>query len=373
MKLLVILNDLDIGGAQNYTISLMNQFVVLGHNIQLRVLSANTPLLSRLSDKVNTIIWERKNKFDLSVAKKIRQEIRENKYDAIIASYILFHKISTAGLKNLPPTIYPIHTTKTLDRKSYLFNYILFRLKNKNEIFLTSIDNQTQQLATDYGVSKTFFKQIYNGVDTNRFILPPANFNKSSLLEKFRIDSSFSVILMVAGYREEKRHIDALKAFQLLKKGMPDVALICAGDKREGIKNELQQYITDHKISNVKLLSAAEVGDVLNFYWCADVFTLTSDKVETFSIASLEAMACGVPCVLTDVGGAKDYIFPNKNGDICQPQNIESIKEKWAYVLKNKQLFNPNEIRSHVVNQYSIEASAKNYLKIIKDNADKRS
>lgn len=39
MKILVILNDLDIGGAQNYTISLMNEFVKLGHKVELRILS----------------------------------------------------------------------------------------------------------------------------------------------------------------------------------------------------------------------------------------------------------------------------------------------------------------------------------------------
>ena len=45
--------------------------------------------------------------------------------------------------------------------------------------------------------------------------------------------------------------------------------------------------------------------DVRPFYWSADLFTLCSDS-ETFSIAAMEAMACGLPAVLTDVGGLRD-------------------------------------------------------------------
>jgi hypothetical protein len=62
MKILVILNDLDIGGAQNYTISLMNEFVKLGHKIELRVLSNNLLLKHRLDKQINVKVWERKKK-----------------------------------------------------------------------------------------------------------------------------------------------------------------------------------------------------------------------------------------------------------------------------------------------------------------------
>ena len=53
---------------------------------------------------------------------------------------------------------------------------------------------------------------------------------------------------------------------------------------------------------------------VLPYYQSADLFTLVSKNVETFSIAALEAMSCGLPLILTNIGGAEEMVNPGVNG-----------------------------------------------------------
>uniref|UniRef100_UPI0039C713D2 glycosyltransferase n=1 Tax=Umezakia ovalisporum TaxID=75695 RepID=UPI0039C713D2 len=80
------------------------------------------------------------------------------------------------------------------------------------------------------------------------------------------------------------------------------------------------------------IILKGQQSDVRPFYHASDLFTLTSESVETFSIAALEAMSCGLPAVLTDIGGAREMVKDGLNGFICDT-SPEDIAAKWAKAL----------------------------------------
>lgn len=370
--MLVILNSLGIGGAENYTISLLNQFIKQRNKIILYVLSNDLKLADRYYKYKDIKICRRMRKVDFNIIKMIRAEIKNGNYDVIISSYPLYITISTIFLKFKTLVLYPLHSTEILKNKYFIVNCILFRIKRKNEKYITTIDNQTKFLEKKYYLKDNYFSQIYNGVDTKKFYIVPQEFHKNNFLKKIGVDPRHRIILMVAGYRDEKRHIDAIKAFEDLQNEINNVTLICVGNDNYRKRNELQCEINLKKIKNILLFTSSEVqllaNSVLKFYWISDIFTLTSNKVETFSIASLEAMACGIPCVLTNIGGAKNYIKPNINGRLCKPNNIKSIKNEWLSVLNNPDKYDKYVIRKIIIENYSIEKSAFKYLKLMKEN-----
>jgi len=367
MKILVVLNDLDIGGAQNYTIALINQFVRLGHDVVLIVLSNNLALKSRLSADVKIRVWERKFTIDLIVLKKLRREIDKGNYDGVISSYILYQKLATLCLSHTPITLYPIHSTVDRDLKSFVTNFLLFRLKSRHERYITTIDNQTHYLCKKHLLKPGFFAQIYNGIDTIRFSAIPDKFSRDEFLKRIGVPVNHRIILMVAGFREEKRHIDAITSLKYIREVMKNLTLICVGDNRSEERNKLQAYINDNSIEGVKLLIASEAGDVKNYYWSADMFTLTSNKVETFPISVLEAMACGLPCVLTDTGGAKDIIINKNLGRVVPVENIKAIAEAWYEVLQSHNTNDKDLIKTYTQLHFQIKSSANQYINLIQN------
>jgi glycosyltransferase involved in cell wall biosynthesis len=172
---------------------------------------------------------------------------------------------------------------------------------------------------------------------------------------------------MVAGFREEKRHIDAITSFKYIREVMKNLTLICVGDNRSEERNKLQAYINDNSIEGVKLLIASEAGDVKNYYWSADMFTLTSNKVETFPISVLEAMACGLPCVLTDTGGAKDIIINQNLGRVVPVENIKAIAEAWYEVLQSHNTNDKDLIKTYTQLNFQIKSSANQYINLIQN------
>lgn len=366
MNLLVVLNGLGIGGAENYTIGLINQFIENGHQVKLIVLSNELSLKARLAVKVELLVLPRKLKFDIKVLLKLRKEIKSKKVDAIISSYVIYQKLSMICSYARIPVIYPIHSTIPRNIKEYLFNKLVFNLRGKGDVFLTSIEGQTEYLIKKYKLSKNFFEQILNGIDTNYFSICPYYFNKDDFLKILGVPTGNKVILMVAGFREEKRHLDAIMAFQLLKTTHHNVSLICVGNNNLVSKQYLESIVQCNNIKDVILLSAAEAGEVKNYYWACDLFTLTSDRVETFSISALEALSCGKPCVITNIGGATDFISNMKNGYLVNARDIESIRDGWHIVLENLNLFNSVKLHEYIDANYSIKTSASNYIDMIK-------
>lgn len=366
MKILYILNELAMGGAQTYTIELMNEMHKMKHEVYLMILSNNLQLVDRLNPEIPRKISARSKKIDFKVLQDIRTEIASKPWDAVISSYPQYVNYATRFMRRLPPVLYPLHSTKERNYKGYLYVLMSFFLKKKNEHFISSIDSQTEYLEKAYFRSKGYFKQVYNGVNTERFSEVPGNFDRKAFLKSKGINPENKVILMVAGFRPEKRHVDAIQAFIKLKSKSPKTSLVFLGDERVPQYHAMKEQVKNSGAEDLHVFLASEGGDVRNFYWASNVFTLTSNKVETFPITALESMACGLPCVLSDVGGTRDFIRDGFNGYLVKPEDTDSICNGWLTVLEGTG-FDKQAIRQFIVANYSIISSTNAYLKLIEE------
>ena len=78
--------------------------------------------------------------------------------------------------------------------------------------------------------------------------------------------------------------------------------------------------------------------NLAELYSISDLFLLLSEK-ESFGLAALEAMACGVPCIGTDIGGIPEVIADGENGYVCPLGDLEAISTRAISLLTDPVLY----------------------------------
>lgn len=163
------------------------------------------------------------------------------------------------------------------------------------------------------------------GVDIEIFTPPP---DKRLSKSKLHISPEKKVIGYVGRISKEKNTHLLLEAFRKLEE-QENIMLLMVGD---GTKKQVKEF---KKIKNCKVTGF--VPDVHEYLKAMDIFVMPS-LTETTSLATLEAMACGLPVIATKVGYIKSYLVKNHNG-LFFPRNSSSVLSlKMSQLLKDKKL-----------------------------------
>jgi glycosyltransferase involved in cell wall biosynthesis len=205
----------------------------------------------------------------------------------------------------------------------------------------------------DIGFNKNKTTIIYNGFDIEKFI---PNSNKEDIRQHYGIDSDKFLVGMIARYHPMKDHTNMINAaIILLNRKTRNYHFMFVG---EGVKNIIDEIPEKHQ-RNFSLVNAVlEVEKILPIF---DINVLSSWN-EGFPNVIGEAMACGIPCIATDVGESR-YII-GQTGFVVPPKNPESLAEAIDryFELENEEKNNLSKIaRQRVVNTYSLDKICKEY------------
>ena len=332
-KIIFSTPSLCIGGAEKFLVSLVNKLDYSKFDCIIISYSKNTPLATKLNKEVELKIFPRNYKFDLKPLNKTRKFIKIWNPDLFFClgffSFFIIH-ISTLLSFNKKRRIISYHTTIHRNRKNHLLMKFYSILIRKTDKIISVCKNQINYTTNQYKIDSSYFSTIYNGVDTNYWRLPNSVDEPLLVRNQYGIPPDAKIIIKTAAFRPEKNHKAAVDAFnRLYENGRNNVFLLLVGDG--DLKPAIEDYVTTLNL-NKRIIFAGNQDNVQPFYWASDIFTLTSKGVETFSIAALEALNCGLPCVLTDIGGANEMIENGVNGYLSKT-NFEDICEQWSNAL----------------------------------------
>jgi glycosyltransferase involved in cell wall biosynthesis len=151
------------------------------------------------------------------------------------------------------------------------------------------------------------------GVDSRKFS-PPRH--KSEAKHKIGIDPQLFVIGFCGRIAREKDLPTLHNAFLRVSKKYPNTMLLIVG----GGLSRVQRLF-----SGRKAFSVGPTDNVIPYLQAMDIFVLPS-LTETSSLATMEAMACGVPVIVTPVGHLRNYVKPFYNGLIFAPHDVEALE-----------------------------------------------
>ena len=368
VKAVFVTFDFEVGGAQNFLLSLLRGFDRGKVRPILVSLGPPGPLENAIPADVPFHRFRRRWRYDLKPAREIAALLRNENIECGVAVnfFCYFYLRRAAALSQVPVRRFiSLHSTLPRTLKDRIWAYASARLLDGADSVITICRSQREYLSEMYGVPLSRLVTIYNGVDTSHWSLPPPSFDRAQFRSAREIPQEAFVIVQVAALRPEKRHEDSLRALASVHDAggkMPWLLFVGAGgQKRESALKSLAAGLG--VAGHVRFCGVQ--SDVRPFYWSADAFTLSSDSVETFSLAALEAMSAGLPCILTDVGGAREMIIEGKNGSVVPPRNPRLLARGWKGVMDSRDAFRPEEIRRQVCDRFTLNQCIAGYTGLL--------
>jgi N-acetyl-alpha-D-glucosaminyl L-malate synthase BshA len=153
------------------------------------------------------------------------------------------------------------------------------------------------------------------------------------LRERIGAGAGEAVILHVSNFRPVKRLAAVIDVFRSIRQRVPSrLVLVGDGPDRVAAGRRAAEYgLTD------AVMFAGEQQDLVPWLSAADLFLLPSEK-ESFGLAALEAMACEVPVVTSNVGGLPEIVEDGVTGFACPPEAVEMMADRGVALLSSPDL-----------------------------------
>ncbi|MDD5427110.1 MAG: glycosyltransferase [candidate division Zixibacteria bacterium] len=200
---------------------------------------------------------------------------------------------------------------------------------------------------------------VINGIRTEKF----ARREKAEkLLMEFNLTDRCKVIGTVSRLDAVKDQLSMIKAFQIVNEKIPDSKLLIVGE------GHMRETLTEHIVKNNlqdKVIITGQRQDVPELLHIFDLFVLSSLSEGT-SVSLLEAMAAGLPPVVTNVGGNPDIVKNGENGLVVEPKDTPALADAILEILTDPAMyerFSKNAVAT-VKQNYSIEKMVATYTDI---------
>lgn len=199
---------------------------------------------------------------------------------------------------------------------------------------------------------------IPNGVDTRRFAVDRAS--GSQLRASWRVPERSLLIGIVARLDPMKDHHTFLRAAAILANSRADARFVCIGAGPERLTSDLKILAGELGLGDKVIWPGLLLHDMPAGYNALDICCSSSSFGEGTSNAIAEAMACGVPCVVTDVGDSK--LIVGETGLLVPPKNPEALSAGLAVMAdrlsENLQL--RDAVRARIESRLSLTALVRN-------------
>lgn len=268
--------------------------------------------------------------YDLALAGKLMEVLEHEDLDLVHAHYAVPHAISAYLARQMLPA-HPVKVITTLhgtdivvvgNDRSY-FQITRFGIEQSDGI--TAVSQYLARETRRQFQTEKPIRVIPNFVDTDRFVPirdPEVRQNFARPEEK--------IIVHASNFRPIKRIPDAVNVFARICRKIP-ARFFLIGD---GPELPRAASTADSLGIRDKVIFLGQQESVEELLGIADLFLLPSE-FESFGLAALEALSCGVPVVATTAGGLPEVIEDGKNGFICRIGDVERMAEHSLALLTN--------------------------------------
>ncbi|MGY4690083.1 N-acetyl-alpha-D-glucosaminyl L-malate synthase BshA [Salibacterium sp. K-3] len=269
--------------------------------------------------------------YSLTLASKMAEVVKREDLDILHVHYAVPHAVCALLAKDMTDKDIKVVTTlhgtdiTVLGHDPSLKDIIRYAINKSDKVTAVS-ESLVKETRTMLQTSKPI-DTIYNFIDERVYRQEdPAE----DLRHSYGISEKDRILIHISNFRPVKRAVDVVHAFARIQSQVRSV-LFMIGDGPE--KRSACQAAEDLGVAD-RVFFPGNQKHIVDFLNISDVMLLLSEK-ESFGLAALEAMACGVPVVGTDAGGIPEVVVDQKTGFITPPGEPDKAGEAAIKLLED--------------------------------------
>ncbi len=334
-KVLWLIKGLGLGGAENLLAAaapfLDRERFEYRAAYLLPWKNALVPMLERQGIPV-TCLGQRKP-YDPRPFRRLVRLIRQEQVD-LVHAHLPYSGIMGRIASKLAPVqavVYSEHNVwERYHRLTFLANKLTFKW---NDAVIAVSDDIASSIRRNIHLNgRPTLHSILNGVDVA--VLAGTSRERDAVRAEFGIPLEHKLVINVANFTPKKRHADLLETARLVHQQDANVTFLLVG---QGQLLDEVKALASHMGATGYVKFAGFRQDAPRLVAASDVFVLSS-KFEGMPVSLLEAMALGVPCVTTNVGGIPEVVRDGQDGLLTPPEAPDQLAEAALRVLRDQAL-----------------------------------
>lgn len=360
MKLVFLIRSLGRGGAERQLSILARGLAGRGHDVTVAVFYAGGPLEAELADtRVRIADLGKRGSWDnfLPFARFLALLRRER--PDVVHGYMDVANVLCLGAKLASPdtaVVWGIRSS-AMDRDEYgWFRRLAVRVETRlsrfpDLIISNSEAGRAHRVRLGFPPERTVV--VPNGIEIDRFRPDPRAGEQTR--EAWNLSEEAFVVGHVGRMDPKKDHETLLRAMAELGEDFPDWNLVCVGGDDPERRHDLASLETDLGVDD-RIIWRGPEDDMPAVYNAFDALASSSAFGEGFPNVIGEAMACGVPCIVTDVGDSARIV--GDTGVVVPPARSERLAEG-VRTIRDRLAANPTgpceRARERIVTEFNSE------------------
>ena len=352
MKILFLTRSLNFGGAERQLVLLARGLHQRGHDVAVALFYSGGQLEADLREaSVRILPLNKRGRWDgLGFLTRLVRTVLHERPD-LLHTYI--DNLMTVFVQPFLPSMKIVWGIRGSNKDFSQYDWLTRTIPalecrlawSADLIIANSQAGRRGHVADGYPADNTVV--IPNGIDTARFSPNPEA--RERVRAQWGVGRDDSLIGLVGRLDPIKDHETFLQAAVLLLQERKQMRFVCVGDGPPEFRTALHDRAHALGLTNHLLWVGAQ-SQVADVYNALDLL-VNSSYAEGFANVLGEAMACGVPCVATDVGDS--CLVIGDVGQLVPPKDPAALKTAMQQVLDRKP--RGAEIRQRVVEQFSLE------------------
>ncbi len=354
MHIAFLIRALTIGGAQRQMVTLANGLAKRGHTVAIVVYYPGGEFTQQLDASVVLYSLGKRKRWDILGLPHLYNWIRDRKPD-VLYSFLASANLISVTLKPFFPGLKVVWGKRSAFRDlaglDHFERRVLWMERNlarfADLVIYNSKDNR--KVSVELGFPPTKACVIPNGFDTAFF--RPDQEARLRVRAEWRIRPQESLVGLVGRLDPIKDHPTFLEAASLLQQSGANVRFACVGDGESNYKCELSSMSEELGLGD-RIIWSGFRNDMPAVYNALDML-VSSSTGESFPNTIGEAMACGVPCVFTDVGdsawivGNTGRVIPRRD-PLALANALEDFLDKPVNIDRQR-------IRNRIIEHFSVD------------------